>query len=140
MNKLLQVPPEILEKVWPVVGPMLQKAIDYSRGTTTLEDCVRRVAAKEAQLWLVIDTDQGNKVMAAGVTSLQKFPTGVLICNIELFGGEHMHEWFEQKEEFEKWAKEEGCREVRLFARKGWAKHLKDYRLTHYLMTKELSP
>ncbi len=138
--ELVQIPPdqEVLTKVWPVIGPLLERAIDHARGTATIEQTVQRIVTKDAQLWVVVDPEQNNRVMAAGVTSLQKYATGPLVCNIELFGGDNMKSWFDQKEKFEDWAKEEGCNEIRLYARKGWARHLKDYNLTHYLMVKDL--
>jgi hypothetical protein len=50
-----------------------------------------------------------------------------------------MKQFFDLKGEFEEWAKLEGCKDIRLWARKGWAPKLPDFTLTHYILKKELA-
>lgn len=137
---LIQIPPETVDKLWPLAAAMLDKAVEYSNGAVALDHELVHVMEKRKQLWVVVmdDGEIKNKVVAAGITSLQANPNGTKTANIEMFGGENMKAWFSLKDTFEKWAKDEGCSDVRLWARKGWAKHLPDYNLTHYIMRKEL--
>lgn len=139
--KLIQIPAETAELVWQLVAPMLAKATSYSNGTRTLESERAAVMAGQKQLWSVIDTDNvqvKNKVVAAGVTSITTNPSQTKTLNIELFGGENMPAFFGLKNEFEAWAKAEGCADILVWGRKGLAKHLKDFELTHYILRKAI--
>lgn len=138
---LVQIPPEVAPKVWPLAAPMLAKAIEYTNGATSADSVLKGIIEKTKQLWMVVieDAEIKNKAVAAGITSLQINDDGSKTANIELFGGENMKAWFALKGDFEAWARDEGCSDVRLWARKGWAKHLPDYDLTHYIMRKDLT-
>jgi hypothetical protein len=59
-------------------------------------------------------------------------------CNYPLLGGENMKAWFSLQGEFEKWALANDCRFIRLWARKAWIKILPDFKLTHYILRKEI--
>lgn len=121
---------------------MLDKAIAYTEGATTIEHEFEELSAGRKQLWLVIDnesTDPPNKTMAACVSSLEKNEDGSKTAWINLTGGENMKAWCDLRERFAEWAKAEGCKDIRLWARKGWAKYLLDFKLTHYLMRRELT-
>jgi hypothetical protein len=138
---LVQIPPHAIAKLWPLAAPMLARAIDYTGGAASLGSELAAVCAEKKQLWMVVDPDGAvqNQAVAAGVTSLQVNADGSKTANIELFGGDNMKAWFALKDRFEDWARGEGCRDVRLWARKGWAKHLPDFKLTHYILRKTLA-
>lgn len=142
---LVQVPPDAvingespLKAMWPLVAPLIQKAVDYSEGVTTLDETASELVAKQKQLWVVVADDKTIK--AALVTSLQRFVTGIMQANVILLGGEkgHLKDIIELLPQFESWAKTEGCGRVRFILRKGWAKHLPDYELVAYVMSKNL--
>jgi hypothetical protein len=136
--KLAQIPQEHISQVWPLATDMLSKAVEYSNGVSLAEEG-KLIASGIKQLWMVIDDEaKPNKAVAAGITSIKKHSDGTKTANIEMFGGENMKAWFALKGDFEAWAKDEGCADIRLYARKGWAKHLPDYALTHYMMRKAL--
>jgi len=136
--KLAQIPPSHVEQVWPLAADMLSKAVEFSNGVSLPEEG-KLIASGVKQLWMVIDDEAApNKAVAAGITSIKQHGDGTKTANIEMFGGENMKAWFALKGDFETWAKDEGCSDIRLFARKGWAKHLPDYALTHYMMRKAI--
>jgi len=137
--KLIQIPPDVIGQAWPLIAPLLETAVAQSEGIFTLEGVARDVAEHRKQLWVVLDDENQNRAMAAGVTSLVTYEGGVKTAFIELLGGENMKQWFSLKPEIEAWAKSEGCAELNMWARKGWAKHLPDYRIARYLMRKELA-
>jgi hypothetical protein len=128
-----------LWRLWGEIAPLLEKAVAASGGITTLETELDELLSLRKQCWVVV-TDNGGKqvISAAGVTSLQQHPGGLSVANIEMLGGENMKTWFSLKGEFEKWAKAEGCNEVRMFARKGWARELPDYKIRAYVMSKAI--
>src|SRR5437868_6966300 len=137
---LIQIPAEAIEGLWPLAARMIAPALAYGHGATSLELEREQLLARRKQLWMVVigEPDANPKAVAAGIISLQKNADGSVTANIEYFGGENMKAWFSLKDEFEDWAREEGCRDVRLWARKGWARHLPDFKITHYIMRKEL--
>lgn len=142
---LVQIPPDKvingespLETMWPMIEPLLQKAVDYSDGKTTLKETASDLMAKRKQLWIVIDEDK--KIISAAVSMLQKFESGLVLATIVLLGGEggDLNDILDLRSEFETWAKTEGCNRVDMFSRKGWAKKLPDYKLVAYIMSKEI--
>lgn len=142
---LIQIPPDAgtdgrspLETLWPIVAPLLERAVQYSDGTTTLEEQRIALVAKRHQLWVV--ATNGKEIIAAAVSTLQKFPSGLCLATIHLLGGTDgsLKDLLELRAEFESWAKAESCNRVRFFVRKGWARHLPDYKLAGYIMSKDL--
>lgn len=128
-----------LETLWPAASKHLEKAIELSGGVTSLDAEYQELASLRKQLWVIVTGEGADKhIAAAGITSLKKHSGGLQAAYIELLGGENMKAWFELKEQFEKWAKDEGCTKIRLHARRGWAKHLPDYKLAAYEMEKTL--
>lgn len=139
--KLLQIPPAITDKVWSAVEPYLAKAVKHSNGTHSVNGAKSRVKSNAAQLWVIVEDEKPHRIVAAGITSIREYDdTNKRALMIELLGGERMSDWFELKNNIETWAAENGCTIAFCWARKGWAKHLPDFHLTHYVMTKELRP
>jgi len=138
---LVQIPPEAIEKLWPLAAKLLDKAISLSNGYTTLAREHEAVAAQQKQLWFVVNPEGRvrNEAVAAGITCIQQNADGSKTANIEYFGGGDMKSWFALKGVFESWARDEGCRDIRMWARKGWARHLPDFKITHYIMRRELT-
>lgn len=141
MFHLIQIPPEAIPGLWPLAARMLAPAIEYSNGATNLDQELKCLVEQKKQLWMVVDGEpnENPKGVAAGVSSLQLNADGTKTANIEYFGGENMKAWFSLKAVFEEWASAEGCKDLRLWARKGWAKHLPDFKITHHIMRKELA-
>ncbi len=135
---LVQVPPEAIDPIWPKAEPFIERACEYSRGSLTASVALHQIKNDGRQLWIIVNDSQPREVTAAGMTSIQQMPTGAKFLQIELLGGNNVKEWFDLKDLLEKWAKEQGCSGVLAWARKGWAKHMPDYQMTHYLMHKDL--
>lgn len=142
---LIQIPPDAvingespLKTMWPMIAPLLQKAVDHSEGMTTIEETATELVAKNKQLWVIVEEDK--HITAVAVTMLQKFRSGLALASIILLGGEsgNLKDILDLRTEFEVWAKTEGCNRVRFYARKGWAKYLPDYKLASYVMSKEI--
>lgn len=142
---LIQIPPDAvingespLQTMWPMIAPLLERAIDHSDDTETLAETYAALIAKQKQLWVVVGDDK--KVTGAAVTMLQTFKTGLVMASITLLGGEsgNLKDILGFRGELETWAKTEGCNRVRFYARKGWAKYLPDYRLAKYVLSKNI--
>lgn len=142
---LVQIPPDAvingespLQTMWPLIAPLLQRAVDHSEGKTTLKETVGDLMAKRKQLWVIIGDDK--KILSAAVSMLQSFESGLVLATIILLGGEggNLDEILGLRSQFEVWAKTEGCNRVDMYLRKGWARKLPDYRLVAYVMSKEI--
>lgn len=122
--------------LWPMVAPLIEKAIEYSDGMVTLPEVVADLLAKRAQCWVVVSDDK--KLTAAAISCIRQYESGLKQASIRLIGGENLKAWFGLKTKFEEWAKSEGCSEVLFHVRKGWIRELPDYQLTQYVMRKKL--
>jgi hypothetical protein len=139
MFHLIAIPSEDIRDFWKLAGPMLERAIALTDGATSTEREVERAICGETVLWGVVEEDGPKKTLkAVGITSVQLNADGSKTANIEQFSGEDMRLWFDLKHEFEAWALAEGCKDIRIWARRGWCKTLPDYRTTHFLMRKIL--
>ena len=113
--------------VWPVVKPLIAVALD--RGSNyTIEQIKAGLTKAEMQLW----TCETDHIQAALVTSLQDD-----FCLLLALGGYNMWTWREWLPIVEAWAKSKGCKEMRIYGRRGWAKVL-DYTIDHTRMSKKL--
>lgn len=136
--KLAQVPPDLIEPLWPMIGPLLQKAVEFSDGTVSFEGAVKDIMLKRQQLWVA--GEDGEPIAAVAVTKLQQLESGVRRASITLLGGEDesLGGLLDLRKELEEWAKVEGCNQFRVYGRRGWARKLPDYDLKICVLTKEL--
>ena len=135
---LIQVPLEAFDQIWPQAEKHVARACELSRGMLTPESVVVLVKERDRQFWIIVNDEQPRAVTAAILTSIQIAPTGKKLLQIEMCAGDNVKEWFDLKDDLEKWAKENGCSGVLVWARKGWAKYLHEYAITQYLMLKEI--
>src|SRR5258708_6763237 len=126
--KLLQIPPEVTDQVWGAVEPYLRRAVEFSHGTHSVESARLRAKTNHAQPLAIIEDENPHTVVAAGLTSIVDYPTGARALMIELLGGENMKIWLDLKSDLEDWARQNACTLSYCWARKGWVRHLKDYR------------
>ena len=117
---------DILEH-WDRASPSIQKAL--TRSDRTLMDIFYGLLRAEMQLWLWDNT--------ALVTELQVDKSGKKRCVLVALGGDSMSEWLQCLPLVESWAKDEGCKEVHIYGRIGWAK-LTGYDVHWTKLAKEL--
>ena len=107
--------------VWPQVFPHIERALD--RGSNyTLDDIFLGLSKAEMQLWVWQGVCR-PKIHAAMVTAIQT-KNDTKFCLLLAIGGEKMDEWVEYLPVVEEWAKQEGCEEMRIYGRIGWARTL----------------
>ena len=87
------------------------------------------------RLWVAGSKERGAEALA--VTEILQYPRA-LTFNILICTGQDRGRWFSHLRTMEDWARENGCSRVTALTRKGWAKELADYRLTHYAWEKQL--
>lgn len=133
---LIQVPASGAKTLWPTVEPFVAKACDHSERTHTPASTFKAIEDGFVQLWIAVREDKS--VSAAATTSIQLNRSGVRTFVIELMGGDDLSGVINLRKNLEDFAKIEDCSYVAIYARKGWIRRLRDYRLTHYLLMKEI--
>jgi hypothetical protein len=132
--QLQQVPVEYLGAVLPHVGPWLISIVERSGRRYTLPVLVDMIARGELQMWLIGDETPRGIV----ITELYYAPSGLKFAAIRAAVGDGAESWMPLISVLEAWATAEGCVAIDALARKGWARRLPDYKMTHVFLEKEL--
>ena len=135
MLEEVKVKVDDIDLVWPVVLPMLQRAIDLNDGDFDGNHVYERLMEDTMQLFVGYNTDD---IIYAAVTELIPYQHNKAL-RIVLMGGKQINSWVDTKT-FEKFGRLEGCNRIEIVGRKGWVKKLisRGYKQTHYIVTKEL--
>lgn len=120
--------------MFPMVRGMLEGVAERSRGRWSVAGMLDRFVRGDWQLWLVWD----GRPRAVVATELYLEMTGMKCGMIRFCTGSGAPEWSHLLSRIEDWAREEGCERLDMLARKGWAKHLPDYKMTHVELEKDL--
>ena len=132
--KLVCVDPDRVHEIWPHVSPLL-KAACYRTQLNAFADIEADILSGRSLLWLAWD---GRTVESAAATVLINSEIGK-VCIITACGGSDMKRWLPLIAEIESYARDEGCKRVRIYGRKGWRHVLDGYEEKHIIMDKELS-
>ena len=118
------IPKELIPTVWPTVEPMLQKALEYSDNSHTIED-IKSLLETSAHLLLVAQID--NEIKGAFTLNISEYPQKKIL-NIVLVGGTNLDEWEEEGlEMINMLAKEMNINSIYSNGRDGWTRKLKKY-------------
>lgn len=132
--ELVCVDPERVREIWPHVSPLL-KAACYRTKLNAFADIEADILGGRSLLWVAWN---GRTVESAAATILIDSEIG-RVCVITVCGGSDMKRWLPLIDQIEAYARDEGCKRVRIFGRKGWLYVLDGYEERHIIMDKELS-
>jgi hypothetical protein len=128
------VDPAEVHRFWPLASDLIRRAMTRTK-LGNLAPVERSVLAGEALLW-VIHHEQA--LYGAVVTQLEEVD-GDKYCTIVACAGEDSPRWLHLIARIEAFGKAEGCKAMRIFGRKGWARVLPDYRTHALVLQKELT-
>jgi hypothetical protein len=135
--KLMCVDPRLVYRIWPQVAPLLRRAIART-GLSAFADIEREILDGKALLWIATIGESGQlSIDAAASTILQQTDAG-RVCVITACGGRRMAGWLPLIANLEAYARDEGCRSIRIFGRLGWQRVLDGYRRTNVVLDKPL--
>lgn len=134
LAKLVAVDPSLVAGVWPHARPLVKSAIDRT-GLCNFEPIEREVLSGKQQLWLAWD---GIAIRAAAVTQLVDVNHARICVVVATGAGKVRVQWAPLIAGIEQFARDEGCRAVRIIGRKGWQRILADYRANYVVMDREL--
>lgn len=117
------IPVEMIDPIWPMAEPHLQKVVDVAHGEVTLESLKMRFLSLSA---ILLTINKGLNIVAVNSLEIRTFDSGVRAMFIPVTGGSELDGWYNQFMEVAiSIAKEHGCTELRgLAARRGWLRKL----------------
>lgn len=121
---LFGIQPEEIDHVWPLVVPLLQRAVERSQNDYALADILGLLRSKAFQLWV---WDAGSGIEACAITTITNYPRR-RICQIPFLAGSKMRDWLTVEAVLREWARDKGCSQLEGYCRDGWLRVLKNWR------------
>ena len=121
-----------IEDIWHKVKPLLNKVLQKMDFYYTINDVKEMLLKEEAQLWTSYEETQLDSVC---ITRILIHPKYKYLEIITMAGSKQS---FECLKSIEKWAKDIGCKKIKLEGRIGWKKLLPDYSQRLIQLEKEL--
>ena len=119
--------------MWPLVSRLIKAAVKRT-GLCSFKDIESAVLAGKSLVWMAWT---GRSVEAAATTELIETEAGK-VCVITTCAGNDMRRWLPLVEGIEQYARNERCKLVRIYGRKGWLSVLDGYREKHVIMDKDV--
>lgn len=128
------VAPELVPRVWPLVKSRFADVLLNYPSDTTIEATEADVLTGLQLLWIASDT---FSIAAAATTALCVTPARKF-CAITLAFGIHTRLWDAFIPMVERYARAEGCSNLRVTGREGWKRVLKDFSEPWIVLDKDL--
>jgi hypothetical protein len=135
--QLVMIPKEHVGRVLPMVVDKLEDVAERSRGRLSVPGMLDQFATGRWQMWIIWDASAQAPKAVFG-TEIYRELSDLWICGVRFLTGEDSGQWLYLVDQLEEWARANGCSRLDIVARKGWAKKLPDYKLTHVLLEKDL--
>lgn len=132
---LLRVPPEHMSVIAPKVLPMIEAVADRSDGRWTTRALLLAIYEGRWDLWVVWDGEQIRMIVG---TEVYEELSGKRFLGIRFATGSGAKQFAHMIDKLEAYASDRGCAAVDGWMRKGWARHLPEYRLSHILLEKDI--
>ena len=124
--KFIQIKPESVDVIWPLVRDLLQKPVDQNLGEFDVEDVRKWLNDNYMHLWIIGDEEE---VLLAVTTEFVAYPRETRL-RIVLAGGKknNMDKWFDvfwdKDSVIHTFAKENNVKRFEVCGRDGWLKVL----------------
>ena len=128
------VPPDQLEAVFPLIRDMLKGVVERSGGRWTLPSLITDLLQGRFDLLCMCS----STIKGIVGTHLHTTSSGMVILQIPFVTGEDSKDWLHLLGVIEDHARRNGASKVEMWARKGYARKLPDYHLSHVLLEKDL--
>lgn len=120
----------------PRVAGLIDEIERRHGGEITLRAIIEQVVHKRWVLWAAVEN--GSHVLAIAASEAYIDPGGMKRGRVIFATGDDAKRWVHLFAGIEDWARQEGAKKFDIIARKGWARHLPDYRMTHIVLEKVL--
>ncbi len=134
--ELVCVDPAQIEKLWPHVSALIDKATERYGSKDERSELEASVKSGKALLWLAWSASR--QIEMALVTDLVK-EDDYLVCRLRSVAGMRVLRWIALIDKIEQYARNENCKSIRYIGRRGWSLMMSDdYRITHVIAEKNL--
>lgn len=117
MTKVIEVPREYVNEVWPIVRGWLIESLKYGLPWFTIADLLILCLKGDFVIWLI---NLDEKPCGVILSELITYPSAK-VCNAPWIGGERLNEWLpEAQKRVETWGKRAGATYLMGGGRKGW--------------------
>lgn len=129
------VAPHQLIDVWEKVKPLISAACEHNNNRYNSEDYIKNIKVGRMQLWIAL----ANEIKGIAITMIVNFPRKKC-CVIDVFTGSGLEELLEFLPLIERWAIENGCKQMFAHTRIGLSRKLKSqgYHATHTVLEKDI--
>lgn len=134
--QLHAVPPDALATVWPHIAASVEDIASRSRGRMLSSDIREMIERGERVLWIAVEIETGA-FLGLAMTELREYPRRKACCLVACVGRDRA-KWLHLLGGIEGWARSIGCDLMEGFARRGWAHELRDYKLSHVFLEKDI--
>jgi len=134
---LVRIAAEHLPLVWELVQPHLERVVERTGERYSLKGVAENILAHRWQLWGAWD-ERALAYRAVAGTEVYNEVSGLLCCNVLFASGLEAERWTPLLAGIEEQARHMGCKRMLMMARKGWARRLPDYKMTHVVLEKGL--
>lgn len=114
-----------IDSHWPYLSSLIEEALNYDDGKSSVEDAYNKCKNMQYQLWAVYAK---SVPIACALTQIACYTTDKRLQIVALAGSD-----FEQFKHFYKqlsdWARTMGCSCTEIYGRPGWAKKLKAWNI-----------
>ncbi|WP_374634058.1 hypothetical protein [Ferrovibrio sp.] len=134
--RLHLIPPDKLAAAWRFIEPFARQIAGGHHDQASrrsAEDIATGITEGRELAWAVLD--EAGSACALVLGGIVQFPRMKLL-RIHSCVGVGRKAWLPLLAEIEAFAKAQGCEQVEVICRKGWARELPDYRLTHVVMVR----
>lgn len=128
LPELICIDPKRIDEFWPHAKTQVRTAIEHTN-LSSFEDIERDVLDGKMLLWLA----WSGEIEAVAVTQLLPGVLVIVACS-----GHHRERWLPLFTRIEQYAKDEQCKSVRIYGRKGWERVLDGYRVEHVVLEKQI--
>jgi hypothetical protein len=120
------VPRDQVNGIWPVVGPMLNKAITRTNGRWHNVDVLAACLEGTTSVWIAFDED--SNIIGTATITISTYPSGMKVGRMDYLGGHDRDLWFDQMwETTTNYARDLGCERFEVVCRKGLESYCKKY-------------
>ena len=106
-----------------IVSEYISRALEHTDNEISLKDILSDIANQKRQLWII---KHNNRYIAAIVTQIYSYNTGVKIGEITLAGGKDHYLWDHFTDVVGEWFKSQGCSLIDIIGRPGWQRLYRD--------------
>lgn len=123
MAEITLVPHSEINKLWPVVKPMLERAVADSRGRVDAIDVYTDLIQNKQTLWIAFDDEK--EILGCCTVRIIDYAT-FRACNLENIAGDEMDKWiWDGFKVLSRYARDMKCQRLEGQGRPGWERFLK---------------